>query len=208
MRTDNHPTISCLEEIYQTAKEQAAQLKPYNFPRDLEDACRVANLPLDRDSAHPNYKFEKGFFQIRIDDHKKTARLSDYELPKLCELPADVGAIVGAVQREYKRVFGRTFDGKAFLKKLRKQYLEVVKKQKLSDGTSIPIRHITRRLLQNEKGFRIDEFIRDLSQLVDQNFIDIDRTKLELQQTKDSDQGLILHIENKRYIGFILFKQL
>jgi hypothetical protein len=54
----------------------------------------LKKMRLDRDSAHPNYKFEKGFFQIRIDEHKKTARLSNYELPKLCELP-NVAILVG-----------------------------------------------------------------------------------------------------------------
>jgi hypothetical protein len=207
MKADNHPTISFLEEIYQIAKDQVAQIKPYRFPAELEGGCRAANLPLDRDSAHPNYKFENGFFQIRIDDHKKTARLSDYELPKLCEVPADVGAIIEAVQREQKRVFGRKFDAKVFLKKLRKQYLEVIKKQKLTDGSSIPIRDITRRLGKNEKGFRTDEFLIDLSRLVEQNFTEIEGRKFEFTQTKDTTQGLLLHIENKRYIGSILFKK-
>ncbi|MEO0970122.1 MAG: hypothetical protein AAFX80_17770, partial [Cyanobacteria bacterium J06639_18] len=36
MRADNHQTISSLEEIYQIAKEQAAQVKSYKFPSDLE----------------------------------------------------------------------------------------------------------------------------------------------------------------------------
>jgi hypothetical protein len=196
MKADNHPTISFLEEIQQAAKEQATQIKPYRFPAHLEDACRTANLLLDRDSAHPIYKFEKGFFQLRIDDHKKTARLSDYESPKLCDLPADIGAIVEVVQREQKRVFGRKFDAKAFLKKLRKQYLEVLKMEKLSDGSSIPIRHITRRLGKKEKGFRTDEFLIDISRLVEQSLIEIDGKKLEFAQTKDINQGLLLHIEN------------
>lgn len=207
MRADNHRTISFLDEIHQAAKELAAQIKLYRFPADLEDACRTANLPLDRDSAHPIYKFEKGFFQLRIDDHKKTARLSDYESPKLCELPADIGAIVEVVQREHKRLFRRKFDAKVFIKKLRKQYLEVLKMEKLSDGSSIPIRHITRRLSKNEKGFRTDEFLIDISRLVEQPLIEIDGRKLEFAQTKDINQGLLLHIENKRYVGFILFKK-
>ena len=207
MRADNHPTILYLEEIYKISKEQASQIKFYRFPAELEEACRIANLPLDRNSAHPNYKFEKGFFQLHIDDQKKIARLVDYESPKLCDLPADIGAIVEAIQREYKRVFGRKFDAKAFLKKLRKQYTEVLKKDKLSDGSSIPIRHITRRLGKNEKGFRTDEFLIDLSRLVEQNFTEIEGRKFEFTQTKDTTQGLLLHIENKRYIGSILFKK-
>lgn len=207
MKVDNHPTISYLEEIYQFTQEQATKIKPYNFPRDLQNACDAANLPLDRDSAHPNYKFENGFFQLHINDQKRTARLSNYESAKLCELPADIEAIIEAIKREHKRIFGREFDPKAFLKKLRKQYLEIIKKDKLSDGSSIPIRHITRQLSRNEKGFRTDEFLIDLSRLVEKGLIEIGGVRLELQHTKDSNQGLLLHIETKRYIGFILFNK-
>lgn len=207
MRADNHSTISSLDEINQIAKEQAAQIKSYKFPSDLEAACQTANLPLDRDSAHPNYKFENGFFQLHIDNQKRIARLADYESPKLCELPADIGAIVEALQREHKRIFERKFNAKAFLKKLRKQYLDIVKKEKQTDGSSIPIRHITRRLGKNEKGFRSDEFLLDLSRLVEQDLTEIEGMRLDLQQTKYSNRGLLLHINNKRYIGSILFKK-
>ncbi|BAZ03075.1 hypothetical protein NIES37_70880 (plasmid) [Tolypothrix tenuis PCC 7101] len=208
MKVDNHPTISYLEEIYQFTQEQATKIKPYNFPRDLQNACDAANLPLDRDSAHPNYKFENGFFQLHINDQKRTARLGNYESAKLWELPADIEAIVEAIKREHKRVFGREFDPKAFLKKLRKQYLEIIKKDKFSDGSSIPVRHITRQLSRNEKGFRTDEFLIDLSRLVEKGLIEIGGVRLELQHTKDTNQGLLLHIETKRYIGFILFNKI
>lgn len=207
MRADDHWTISSLDKINQIAQEQAAQIKPYKFPRDLETACQAANLPLDRDSAHPNYKFENGFFQLHIDNQKRIARLADYESPKLCELPADIGAIVEALQHEHKRVFERKFNAKTFLKKLRKQYLDIVKKEKQTDGSSIPIRYITRRLGKNDKGFRTDEFLIDLSRLVEQDLTEIEGMKLDLQQTKDSNKGILIHIDNKRYIGSILFKK-
>ncbi len=118
MRSDNHPAISLLEKIHRTTKEQAEEFKSYRFPAYLEEACRAANLSLDKDSRHPHYKFEKGFFQLEVDDYKKTARLSDNET-RLCEFPADIEAIIKAVQRERKRVFERPFDAKKFLKKLR-----------------------------------------------------------------------------------------
>lgn len=207
MRADNHPAISLLSEIYRTTKEQAEEFKSYRFPAYLEDACRAANLSLDKDSRHPHYKFERGFFQLDVDDHKKTARLSDNET-RLCDFPADIKAIIEAVQRERKRVFERPFDAKKFLKKLRSQYLAVLKNEKLSDGSSIPIRHITRRLGKNEKGFRTDEFLIDLSRLVEQGATEIDSRQLELQQTKYTEQGMLLHgAAGQGYIGFILFKK-
>lgn len=207
MKADDHPAIPFLEEIYRTTKEQAEELKSYRFPTYLEEACRAANLSLEKDSRHPHYKFEKGFFQLSVDDHKKTARLSDNET-RLREFPADIEAIIEAVQRERKRVFERPFDAKKFLKKLRNQYLAVLKDEKLSDGSSILIRRITCRLGKKEKGFRTDEFLIDLSRLVEHRAIEIDGWQFELQQTKNTEQGMLLHgTAGRGYIGFILFKK-
>jgi hypothetical protein len=207
MRVDQSSEASLLDDIYRVAKERAQELKPHRFPAYLETACEAASLQLDQDSRHPRYKFDKGFFQLDIDDQKKTASLSNYESSKMVEFPADIGAIVEVVQREHKRIFGRSFDGKKFLKKLLAQYSAILKKDQLSDGATIPIRHITQRLGKNESGFRTDEFLIDLSRLVEQGPIEIDGCRLELQQTKETNQGMLLHIEQKRYIGFMFFKK-
>ena len=208
MKADDHPAISLVEEIHQIATEKAGELKSYRFPAYLEEACHTAGLPIDRDCRHPHYKFERGFFQLNVDDHKRIARLSNYESPKLCEFPADIGAIIEAVQREYKRVFGRSQDSRSFLRKLRSQYLSVVKKEKRPDGSSIPIRHITRRLGKNTNGFRTDEFLIDLSRLIEHETTEIDGYQLEFQQTKDAEQGMLLPgAIGQGYIGFILFKK-
>ena len=207
IRVDQSSEVSLMDDIYRVAKERAEELKPHRFPAYLEKACQVTSLQLDQDSRHPRYKFEKGFFQLDIDDQKKTASLSNYESSKMVEFPADIGAIVEVVQREHKRIFGRAFDGKKFLKKLLAQYSAILKKDKLSDGSTIPIRNITQRLGKNESGFRTDEFLIDLSRLVEQGPIEIDGCRLELQQTKETNQGMLLHIEQKRYIGFMFFKK-
>lgn len=203
MRTEDHPAIPSLEKI---ANDQADILKR-NFPDYLEKSWTDSNPSLDRTSRHPRYTFEGGFFQLDVDDKKGIAHLSDYE-GKLDEFPADIGAVIDAVQREHKRIFGRTFDGKKFLSKLRSQYLAVVKKEKVSDGDSIPIRHITRRLGKNQKRFRTDEFLVDLSRLVEKGPTEIKGRKLDLQQTRDTNQGmLLLGAAGRGYIGFILFKE-
>lgn len=207
IRVNQSPEVSLLDDIYRVAKERAEELKPHRFPASLEKACQATTLQLDQDSRHPRYKFDKGFFQLDIDDQKKTASLSNYESSKMVEFPADIGAIVEVVQREHKRIFGRPFDGKKFLKKLLAQYSAILKKDKLSDGSTIPIRNITQRLGKNESGFRTDEFLIDLSRLVEQGPIEIDGCRLELQQTKETNQGMLLHIEQKRYIGFMFFKK-
>jgi len=201
-----HLSIITLHEINKAARENAEKIKFYHFPNLLDQAFNQANLPLDRNSAHPNYKFEGGFFELHINEQKRTARLSNYENTKLFEIAADIEAIVEACQREHKRIFTRQFDSKKFLKKLRKLYLTIIKENKLQDGSSIAIRQVTTRLGKNEKGFRTDEFLIEISRLVSQKQVEIDGRKLDCQQTKDIKAGMYLHIEPKRYIGSILFR--
>jgi hypothetical protein len=206
MRADSHPVIPTLEEAYRIAKDESERIIR-RYPAFLEEACRKANLSLDSDSPHPHYTLMSKFFHLEIDDRKKTARLSDHE-GRLAELPADVDPVVETVLREHKRIFDRPFDGKKFLKRLRLQYKAIVKKQNQQDGASIPIRHITHRLGKNVKGFRTDEFLVDLSHLAERGPIEIDGRRLDLQQTKDINQGMLLHGTAARgYIGFVVFKE-
>lgn len=206
MRADNHPAISFIEESYRIAKEDSDRILR-RFPSLLEQACRTAGLVLDTNSPHPRYGLEDGFFRLEIDEKKRMARLSDHE-GRLAEHPADVQAVVDTIQREHKRVIGRAFNGPKFLKSLRTQYKAVLKMTKQTDGSSVPIRHITRRLGKNLKGFRTDEFLVDLSRLAEKGPFEIDGRRLDLQQTKNTSQGMLLHGAAARgYIGFIVFKE-
>jgi len=206
MRAEGHPVTHAVEEVYRDATEQADAVKR-RYPSLLEEACRSAGLALDPESRHPTYSLEQRFFQLKVDEQKWVARLSDHE-GRLADLPADVGAVVEVLLREWKRIFGRPFNGPQFLKLLLSQYLAVAKKDKQTDGASIPIRHITRRLGKNVKGFRSDEFLVDLSRLVEQGPMEIDGYRLDLQQTKDTNQGMLLHGPAGRgYIGFVVFRK-
>jgi hypothetical protein len=206
LREHNHPVVGHLEQIYRTARQEGMSMLK-RFPSHLEVASANAGLNIDRESRHPRYSFDNKFFQLEIDDRKGTARLSDHE-GRLVELPADIDAVIEAVQREHARVMERPFDSKRFLSKLRHQYLAIIAKDGLTDGDAIPIRRITARLHSNEKRFRTDEFLIDLSRLVEQGATEIDGYVLELQQTKDTSQGMLLHGAGGRgYIGYIKFRR-
>lgn len=206
LREQNHPAVGHLEKIYRYAKQEGASILK-RFPSHLESASSSAGLTVDRESRHPRYSFDDKFFQLEIDERNGTARLSDRE-GRLVELAADVGAVIEAVQRERARVMGRPFDGEQFLAKLRRQYLAIVAKDGLADGDAVPVRRITTRLGKNEKGFRTDEFLIDLSRLVEQGITEIDSYHLELQQTKDTSQGMLLHGTGGRgYVGYIKFRR-
>jgi len=206
MRVENYPAITALDEVHRVAKEKS-DVTLRRYPSHLEEAFRSAKLPLDSDSRHPRYSVENKFFQIEIDEHRKMARLSNHE-GRLAEVPADVGAVLEIVQREHKRLFERPFNAQKFLKLLRAQYVAILKKDKQADGSSVPIRQITRRLGKNLKGFRSDEFLIDLSHLVESGPMEIEGYKLDLQQTKDTNQGMLLYgTAGRGYIGFVVFRK-
>lgn len=206
LKMENHPAVEQLEEVRREARKRADD-PVRRFPAYLEEPCRAAALPLDRASRHPRYSFEGGFFQLNVDERSGQARLSDHE-GRLAELPSDPDAIAEVVKREHARVFGRTFDGAKFLAKLRNQYLAIVKKDGQSDGLVVPIRRITQWLGKNEKRFRTDEFLVDLSRLVVNGPIEIGGWRLDLQQTKDTDQGMLLHgAAGSGYVGFVVFRK-
>lgn len=207
MTSEHHPAMAGLEGIHHLAAEQAAKFSLVHFPKSLADACNDAGLPIDKESRHPTYLFDNNFFKLTINESKKTARLSNYEAKALWEIPADAGAIVEGIQREHQRLFGRKFDGAAFLKMLRTQYLALLKQEKKKDRESVPIRDITRRLGKNKDKFRTDEFLIDLSRLVKDGTTEIDGRCLELQQTKDENRGMLLYGKDGRgYVGFVVFK--
>jgi len=205
MRAENHPAIPAIEEAYRRAKEERDRIFRH-FPSLLEEAFANSGLSIDPTSRHPKYTLESGFFRLEIDEKKQIARLSDYE-GRLAEIPADVQAVVETVRREHQRLFGRKYNAKKFLQTLRSQYKAIIRKEKQPDGSSVPIRHITRRLGKNVKGFRTDEFLVDLSRLAQDGPFEIDGRRLDLQQTKDTNQGMLLHgAAGRGYVGFIVFK--
>ncbi|MBN1900234.1 hypothetical protein JW926_02775 [Candidatus Sumerlaeota bacterium] len=206
MRMENHPSIQVIDKSYRLAMDESERILR-RYPALLEEACRISGLVLDTNSPHPRYGLEGGFFRLEIDEKKRMARFSDHE-GRLAEFPADIPAVIETIKKEHKRVFGRSFNGSKFLKRLRTQYKAIIKKKGQVEGTSVPIRHITRRLGKNLKGFRTDEFLVDLSRLIEKGPFEIEGRRLDLQQTKDTQQGMLLHGSAARgYIGFIVFKE-
>ena len=206
MRAENHPAIPAIEDVYLRAKEERDRIFR-RLPLLFEEAFANSGLSIDPTSRHPKYTLESGFFRLEIDEQRQTARLSDHE-GRLAEIPSDVQAVVETVRREHQRLFDRKYNAKKFLQTVRSQYKAIIRKEKQPDGSSVPIRHITRRLGKNVKGFRTDEFLVDLSRLAQDGPFEIDGRRLDLQQTKDTNQGMLLHgAAGRGYVGFIVFKE-
>lgn len=203
---DNAAASTAIEEIRRLAEQRATEAQK-RFPRLLEDACNQADLPIDRDSPHPRYSFLDHFFSLHIDDQRRIARLSTSE-GEIAQIPSDVPAVVDLIRRERHRIFDRPFVAARFLKQLRTQYLAIAKQEGEKDGASIPIRQITRRLGKNVRNFKTDEFLVDLSRLVEKGPAEIDGLHLDLQQTKDTRHGMLLPGRASRgYVGFVVFSK-
>jgi len=191
LRASGDPVVGPLEKLYKEAKEQTQDLL-LSFPRDIEKLAEREKLALDRTSRHPKYTFKEGFITLVIDESKRVAKISNYEI-KLPEFPADISTIGELLKAEEARLFSRKFDGARFLQKLRSTYLAILKKEKRLDGDPVPLRNMTRKMVSNEKAFRRDEFLIDLSKLAMEGPVEVSGYRFELQQTKDANQGMLLY---------------
>jgi hypothetical protein len=206
VKTEDERLNQTLKEIETVAKQKTEEIKK-SFPISMENSFKNFKIPLDKESRHPQYTLKNGFFKVEIDEYKGVAKLSDSE-GILFEIPADIEAIADSLNKEYRRIFERPFDGLKFFRILRRNYSWLIKNEKMSDGDNLPIRKITSRLGKNEKGFRTDEFIIDLSRLVEQGPFEVDGFRIDLLQIRDAYKGILLQSStNRSYIGFITFKK-
>ncbi|MGB9666889.1 MAG: hypothetical protein ACPL2N_06230 [Candidatus Cryosericum sp.] len=197
---------SALEVILEEAKGQAEELKK-RYSSRMDQTAKDMSFKPDKTSRHPVYRFCNGFFTVTIAEPSYTARIEDLAGPLVDRMPADPNAVIAYLKQEYGRVFGRPFDRQAFLQKLLKNYLAIIEKDPtLKEGDPIGIRRITSRLHDNEKNFHNDEFLRDLTQLLEAGVAQIDGWTLVLEQTKDIDRGLYVFPKNGAgYVGFLRF---
>lgn len=206
LRNDGIAQIQRLDEAYRQAKEESDRLMR-RYPTVFDEACKSARISLDTNSHHPQYSIKNGFFRVEINESTRVAKLSDLG-GKLAELPADVDAVTEKIRNEYIRVFDRRFNGPKFLKKIRAQYKKIIKREHLNEGDSVPIKEIAKSLKREDKDFRMDEFVVDLSKLAEKGPYEVDGKVLDLQQTKDTKQGVfIIGADSRGYIGYIVFKE-
>ncbi len=128
-----------------------------------------------------------------MNDNRQMARISTRE-GRLAEIPADAQAIIAAVQEEVKRLFGRPFKGEKFLKDLRSVYAAMLKKTKSRNDEPVRIRDVFDAMTNRKpyRKYRKDEFLVDLSRLVEKGPETTEGYRFDLQQTKDTENGMLL----------------
>ena len=210
LRESKHSSILEIEEVYKEAKTKTDSILEA-LPRNLDQSAENANLTLDRiRSRHPRYYFgEHGFIEVQVIDSRQTARLSTRE-GRLAEIPADAPAIIDGVQSEVKRLFGRKFKGDNFLQVLHSTYKATLKKMKAHDGSPVPAREVFDAMTSRKayKKYKADEFLVDLSQLVEKGPESTKGYRFELQQTKDTENGmLLLGKAGRGMVNLLIFKK-
>jgi len=198
--------LSALTRILQEATAEADELKK-RYPFWMDTTAAKLKFKPDPASRHPVYRFRDGFFTVTISEPSYTARIEDLAGPLADRMPADPSAIITYLQQEKARIFGRPFDAAAFLQRLLRTYVAIVEKDpELKVGEAVPIRRITGRLHDNEKAFHNDEFLVDLTRLLDSHVSDVDGQTLVLEQTKETERGLYVFPKyGKGYVGFLRF---
>jgi hypothetical protein len=208
LRDSGHPCIQLVEEIYRDAKKQAAMVVNM-IPSNIERLGKDRQIEIDRKSRHPRYFFGfEGFIEAKVDDQKYTATVSTRE-GRLGTMAADPAAILDVVEVEKKRLFERKYTGSKFLADLRRAYGDVVKgRNDAKDGDPIPIREIYGEMAKKAKGYKRDEFLVDLSALIEEGPAETSGECFDLQQTKDTKEGmLLLGAAGRGMVNLLVFKK-
>lgn len=197
LRKKEHPAIAPIEELYRDSKERAERAIE-QLPRDIEKLAKRAGITIAyTQSAHPKYHFlQDGFVEVRIDDKKQVASIGNRE-SKGPPIPADAQAIIEAVAAERTRLFERDMPGAEFLAAVYKGYQQLLKKEGLKAGDPVPLRQIYARMADDRKDpkaprYQADEFLVDMSSLAEHGPGEIEGMGFTLQQTKDTDEGILL----------------
>lgn len=194
-----------LDQLRNSATASARETAT-KFGRLFPNAARDTGMRIDPSSRHPKYTFYNGFIRVELDEKKLVARVQSREGEEL-EYGLDLEVIIAALKAETSRIFERELNPEPFLRSLHRAYTAVLRSDKLSDGTEVPIRRVSNRLGKNLSKFATDEFNVDLARLVQSGHTSVEGRQLHLNHTRNTRQGMLLHgLEQGGYVGFISFK--
>lgn len=205
LRTGDDQTLEQLDQLRNSAAASARGTAS-RFGRLFPASARNAGLRIDPSSRHPKYTFYNGFVRLELDEKKLVAKLQSREGEQV-EYGLDLDLIIAALKAEISRIFERDLNPESFLRSLHKAYTAVLRSDKLSDGTEVPIRRVSNRLGKNLSRFSTDEFNVDLARVVQSGHTSVEGRQLHLNHTRNTRQGMLLHgLEQGGYVGFISFK--
>ena len=205
LKADDDQTLEQLDQLRNSAAASARETAT-KFGRIFPNAARSAGLQIDPSARHPKYTFYNGFIRVELDEKKLVAKIQSREGEEV-EYGLDLELIIKALKAEISRIFGRELNPDSFLRSLHRAYTAVLRSDKLSEGTEVPIRRVSNRLGKNLSKFSTDEFNVDLARVVQSGTTSVEGRQLHLNHTRNTRQGMLLHgLEQGGYVGFISFK--
>ncbi|MCI0407801.1 MAG: hypothetical protein L0191_04405 [Acidobacteria bacterium] len=205
LRASNDARASQLAAFHRVS-EEAARVALKRFPADLERACEVASIALDRTSRHPHYTI-RNFIVMEINEAKLSARITPRDGAPI-DVPVDIPAIIEQLTKQHDRLFRREFEPSRFLASLFTAYQAVVREDERRMGDEIPIRRVVHRMGKNLANFSLDEFNADLGRAIREGHVQTEDHRLQLGHTRNTRQGMLLQgLEESGYVGFISFRK-
>ncbi len=160
----------CLEifDRLRTYANEKVERYRIQFIEDLEARAQEVGLPLTVD--FPRLSSLKGI-EGTVDFGKRTTTINKKTLKSI-----DPRRIVSAFQKEKKELYDRPFDAQSFVDSLQQTYREILKKENLAQGHSVPIQRFyfeyvmslqSKAFLQDMakgkfRGYSVDQFAVDI----------------------------------------------
>jgi|GEM_PF-2983150 len=177
------------------------------YPNRLSSALEKYGLKLDEFANYPRLSICQGYIKFEIWERNRRGVLKAYDR-KISELKLDIEKAAAAINKEYKRLFLGERDTNKILGELWEAYKKIIEREDAPIGSSIPITSVLKEISKNRKNFRLDEYIVDLTRLVESGPYVIEGLKIDFQHTRDTKKGIILQGDLARgYIGYVLFRE-
>ncbi len=177
------------------------------YPNRLSSALEKFGLKLDEFANYPRLSICQGYIKFEIWERKRRGVLKAYDR-KISELKLDIEKVAAAINKEDKRLFLGERDTNKILGELWEAYKVLIKRESSLLGSSIPINSIIKEISKKRSKFRLDEYIIDLTLLVEKGPYEIEGYKVDFQHTRDKKNGIILQCDLARgYIGYVLFRE-
>lgn len=146
-----------------------------------------------------------GLIEVQVYPDKNAARINRKRANDL-SLPT----VIGKITEEHKRLWGRRFYPKAFMKRLYEAYEKVQKPAAASEGQQVPVKQVYDQLSDGDENYKFDMFAADLSRLLESGeLMTAKKKQLELGPVRDNRQAVYVFDRRSgkgRYLGLVRFK--
>lgn len=184
-------------EIHKRYKRHIRQ-----FEGLLREECEGSGLNLSGSSPR---LIVDGLIKILVNPVKNTARINRKRTNNL-----SIPTVMSKITEEHKRLWGRRFYPKAFLKRLDRAYETSLKQDTISSGGQVAVLEVYDILAKQDVEYEHDIFVADLSRLLESGHLETaNKKQLELGPVRDKRQAIYIYDRRNhkgRYVGLIRFK--